>query len=234
MAYHARKVDKDFFKRWSAEMAYILGYFAADGTMVKHKNGGYFIEFHSTDKYLIQRTRSILKSNHAIGVRLPKPGQGNRKCAYRLQIGSKEIFSDLTKLGFMQNKSNVLAIPDLPQKYAPHFVRGYFDGDGCIYFKYLKFAARKHPRAIMQSLFTSGSKIFLQDLHTVLKNHGVKGGVVKTKHRNSGYELSFSFLDSLALYKFMYNTSPATGLYLPRKYMLFREAVQTMYPDLRV
>lgn len=214
-------------------MAYILGYFAADGTMVKHKNGGCFIEFHSTDKYLIQCTRSLLKSNHVIGVRLPKLGKKNWKTAYRLQIGSTEIFSDLAKLGFTQNKSSVLAMPRVPQKYLPDFVRGYFDGDGCIYFKHLKFADRKLPRRILQSLFTSGSRSFLQDLHKVLKKHGVEGGSLKTKHRDSGYELLFSFRDSLALYKFMYNTALDTGLYLPRKYTLFRKAIRTLYPDLR-
>ena len=47
-------------------MAYILGYFAADGNMIKNKRGGYFIEFTSTDIELIRQTRHLLESNHKV------------------------------------------------------------------------------------------------------------------------------------------------------------------------
>ena len=29
----------------------------------------------------------------------------------------------------------------------------------------------------------------------------------------------------------MYDTVPATGLYLPRKYKIFQKAIKTLYPD---
>ena len=45
--------NDNFFKKWTPEMAYILGYFAADGTMIKNKRGAHYIEFQSTDKELI-------------------------------------------------------------------------------------------------------------------------------------------------------------------------------------
>ena len=229
MAFIARKANLRFFNRWSPAMAYVLGYFAADGTMVEHKNGGHYIEFHSTDRCLIESTRSALESNHSIGVRRPKKGNTNQKISYRLQIGSKEMFADLLDLGLIQNKSNVLALPDVPKKYFADFVRGYFDGDGCIYFKQLKFVDRKRPRWIVLSLFTSGSRQFLLNLHDALKPYGVEGGSLKNKQR--GFELMFSRRDSLALYRLMYNTASDTGLYLPRKYRLFRKAMAKLYPS---
>ena len=229
-----REVDKDFFKRWTPEMAYVLGYFAADGTMFKNRRGGHFIEFHSTDKRLIEITRAALNSNHHIGIRMPGTGKGgkNHKIGYRLQIGSKEMFADLHNLGFVQNKSLILTLPEIPSKCIADFVRGYFDGDGCIYFKRLKFADRKKPRWIVLSLFTSGSRRFLSNLHDTLKKYGVEGGSLKNKAR--GFELMFSSKDSLALYRLMYNTAPDTGLYLPRKYKLFRKAMRKLYPDAAV
>jgi hypothetical protein len=57
------------------------------------------------------------------------------------------------------------------------------------------------------------------------------GGCIRKKKR--GYDLSLSFRDSLALYRLMYNTGLDTGLYLPRKYTLFRKAIRTLYPNLR-
>jgi len=226
-----RRIDQDFFKKWTPTMAYIVGYFAADGTMMANKRGGHYIEFHSTDKCLIEMTRSALKSMHHIGVRIPTIKDTNHKIAYRLQIGSKEMFSDLQALGFVQNKSLVLALPNVPSKYFAHFVRGYFDGDGCIYFKRLKFADREKPRWMVLSLFTSGSRSFLSSLHSALKKYGVKGGSLKNKER--GFELMFSRKDSLALYRLMYNTASDTGLYLPRKYKLFRKAMAKLYPQMR-
>lgn len=212
-------------------MSYVLGYFAADGTMVENRNGGHYIEFHSTDRYLIEATRSAMNSNHKIGIRSPKEGRPRQKKGYRLQIGSKNMFEDLSALGFVQNKSKSLSMPVIPDAYFADFVRGYFDGDGCIYFKRLKYADRKKSRWIVLSMFTSGSRSFLEKLHTDLKMRGVRGGSVKQKEY--GYELMFSFKDSLALYELMYNTAPDTGFYLPRKYKLFQRAIRTLYPQMR-
>ena len=81
-----RDVRADFFKSWSKEMAYVLGYFAADGAMIKNKRGAHFIEFHSTDKELIVSVRRVLHSDHKIGVRKPKedahpiPAERRERC----------------------------------------------------------------------------------------------------------------------------------------------------------
>ena len=232
MAPMFREIDQDFFKKWTPTMAYILGYFAADGTMLANKRGGHYIEFHSTDKCLIEMTRSALKSGHRIGVRIPNKKRKNHKISYRIQIGSKEMFADLEALGFVQNKSNVLAFPEVPPKYLADFVRGYFDGDGCVYFKRHKFADRKKLRWILMTTFCSGSRLFLEELHRLLKRFEIQGGSLKNKTYGA-YDLAFSFRDSLALYRLMYNTGSVTGLYLPRKYKLFQRAIRTMYPKMR-
>ncbi len=124
-------------------------------------------------------------------------------------------FQDLLNLGFTQNKSNTLCFPDVPREYGGYFVRGYFDGDGCVYFAHLQYADRKHKRWVVQTLFTSGSKSFLVSLHTLLKSFGINKGTIKNKMR--GFELALSHHDSLALYKFMYNTNKVSNLYLLRK-----------------
>lgn len=42
-------VNKEFFKCWTSEMAYVLGYFSADGSMFINPRGSRYIEFTSTD-----------------------------------------------------------------------------------------------------------------------------------------------------------------------------------------
>src|SRR3989338_2358726 len=231
MAPMYRAVNHDFFKKWTPEMAYVLGYFEADGSMIRNNRGAHFIEFTSIDKSLVLLVRRALSSSHTISVRLAR--LSTHKISYRIQIGSKEMFNDLRSFGFMQNKSNTIRLPKIPQEYFGDFVRGYFDGDGNVYFKKLWENAGKKKKGIFACRFTSGSKKYLEDLHRSLKNMGVAKGFILAKSHQSGFELVLSHRDSLALYQLIYNTASCSGLFLPRKYKLFQKAIRTLYPALR-
>lgn len=221
-----KALKRDFFKKWSPEMAYVLGYFAADGSMVKNSRGAHFIEFTSTDRILLEHVRAVTSSEHKIQTRNRKKKKINWKTQYRVQVGSKEWFTDLIALGFTERKSLSLCFPLIPAQYLAHFVRGYFDGDGCVYFQNLKYADRPNKRWVLQTLFTSGSRSFLASLHQLLRNCGVKRGSLRKKVR--GFELVFSHHDSLALYKLMYHTNPTSSLFLPRKRVKLERAIRIL------
>ena len=224
-----RNLNQDFFKKWSPAMAYVLGFFAADGNMIRNKRGAHFIAFYNCELSILRYVRLALGSNHKIAKRKLKPK--HTQC-YQLQIGCKEIFNDLLALGMSPAKSKTILFPKIPNRYVADFIRGYFDGDGCVYLRHLKFADRKRKRWIFLTLFTSGSKTFLEQLHTVLKKRGIQGGSIRIKRR--GFDLSLSMRDSLALFRLMYDTRPATGLFLPRKYSIFQRAIKILYPDAAV
>src|SRR5580692_2106579 len=109
-------------------MAYVLGFFAADGNMIRNRRGACFISFHITDKDVLLKIRSVLGSDHAIGVRLPQ--KEHWRTGYRLQVGSKDFFEDILRLGLTPHKSLSMKMPLVPKEYFGDFVRGYFDGDG--------------------------------------------------------------------------------------------------------
>jgi hypothetical protein len=225
-----RTLDQDFFKEWSPNMAYVLGYFAADGSMLKNNRGGYYIEFTSTDRILLEHVQKATGSTHKLTQRMEDArNQPHWKASYRIQIGSKEWFQDLEKLGFTQNKSNTLQFPNVPDEHLAHFVRGYFDGDGCAYFNKLKYADRNNLRWVLVTLFTSGSKSFLEKLHSALRENGIVGGSICDKMR--GFELKLSHKDSLALYRLMYHTAEVSELFLPRKREKLEEAIQVLGLD---
>jgi intein-encoded DNA endonuclease-like protein len=210
--------NEDFFKKWSPEMAYVLGFFAADGCMIKNKRGAHFIEFHIVDKNLLIRIRKALNSNHKIATRKIKDGW---KSAHHLQIGSKEIFNDLLFLGMTPNKSNSLIFPNIKEEYLSHFIRGYFDGDGNVFLG--KRSDRINRNWILQSGFTSGSKEFIKELKIKLKKFANIAG--STQHYSSGaYRLCFSIKDSLKLYEFMYSSNES--LFLPRKKRIFEKYIK--------
>lgn len=207
-------------------MAYVLGFFAADGSMLENKRGACFIEFQVTDRQIIVDIRAVISSNHSITNRKRNTNQNS---VYRLQIGSKEWFGDLTHLGFTQAKSKTLCFPCVPPRYVGSFVRGYFDGDGGVYFRKYKVKDRKKPRWVFSSKFTSGSREFLCVLHNVLRDQGIQRGFIVTRKKGSGFDLVLSHRDSVALYRLMYNNAPR--IYLKRKYEVFRRAITTLYGD---
>jgi len=200
-------------------MAYVLGFFTADGNMIRNKRGAYFIAIEITDRDILEKIRVIINSNHKIGTRkreLPE------KDTYRLQIGSKEIFNDLIKLGITPNKSKTIELPFIPDKYFSDFVRGYFDGDGNVTIaNYIRKDRKNKKSKTILSGFTSGSKNFLQNLHINLKKiTEISGGTFN--YSSGGYRLYFSVKDSFKLYKFMYNKID-NGLFLKRKRDKFKE-----------
>jgi intein-encoded DNA endonuclease-like protein len=219
-----RDVTHDFFVLWTDHMAYTLGFFAADGSMLRNRRGAHFIEFHVSDGALLKKIRTLLKSNHKISVRRRN---ARWRPEYRLQIGSKKMFSDLERLGFTQGKSRTLELPSVPKRYVGSYVRGYFDGDGCVYLRRLRVRSRKNPRWVFQVRFTSGSAKYLRQLLKLLHQFHVKGGSIQKKER--GYELVLSHRDGLALYRLMYNNAGTDFVCLARKKVIFDRAMRTLY-----
>jgi len=216
--------NKDFFKKWSP-VAYILGFFCADGSMIKNKRGAHFIDFQITDKDLLFEIRKTLNSNHKISVK--KRRNTNHRKIYQLQIGSKEIYKDLLELGLKTRKSKRLNLPKIPIKYFPDFIRGYFDGDGNVVIcKYKRKARNNKITTILRSGFTSGSKKFLSEIRNKLLKIGIiKDGTLY--YSNKAWRLYFSINDSKQLYYYMYNRlDGGNKLFLERKKKVFENFVR--------
>lgn len=206
-----KSININFFKHWSADMAYFLGFFLADGTFDITKRGGYYFGFHICDKSLLLSLRSVLGSRHKISERKVKVGESRR---YRLQIGSKMMCEDLLKLGVVPQKTKQLRIPKIPHKFVFDFTRGYFDGDGNIWSGLIN-KKRKTPTHVLQISFTSGCTQFLIELRNLLNENGIKGGSIYTPKEKQFGRLTFSTSSALLLAKMMYGSN--SKLYLKRK-----------------
>jgi len=228
------KFNKDFFKEWTPEMAYVLGFTYADGNITNAVSSRtQYFHVDSTDRDIIERIKSVLGAEHPISIEPSHFVKYNNGKVYRsadsfrLRIGSREIYNDLIKLGLTPKKSLTIKFPNnIPESYFAHFVRGYFDGDGCIH---IKRGKGKYGQTILKGLsiiFTSGSKEFLEGLRDSanrFSNFGKKSVYYIPSSR--AYYLKYDTAESLRWFKFFYGDNPP-GLFLERKLNIFKEYFQ--------
>lgn len=89
---------------------------------------------------------------------------------YQVDITSEKMFNDLCTLGCVPNKSLILKFPKIQEQFVPHFIRGYFDGDGCVYSSKKKRIKTKktNPRIVYYDYISSdftGTKEMLEEIN---------------------------------------------------------------------
>jgi hypothetical protein len=104
-----KKVNRDFFKKWSGDMAYILGFICADGNLTRNKNGSKFLAIYTKDIQILKFIKGAINSEHKISRR-------KDNCC-RIQIGSSIIFDDLISRSVYENKTKRLTLPKIPQNF---------------------------------------------------------------------------------------------------------------------
>lgn len=210
--------NEGFFNKWNSEMAYVLGYIYADGTIYSSSRGKY-LAITSIDESTLVKIKNWLSDNHNITSLVPNwPGGKTR---FKLRIGNRHLYNSLMKLGLYPSKSLTIRMPLIPKKFLHDFIRGYFDGDGCVHIYRSKGIKQKIILRKLTVIFTSGSRKFLRDLlDTLRSNLIIKQDKVYTSQRS--YQLRFATADSINLFRFLYKGIPKQ-LFLNRKFDIFDE-----------
>lgn len=119
--------NADFFRVWSPEMAYVLGYWWADGCMrIKRNTGAHEIEIASNDRDHLETIAQVIGGKYTL-----RKVAEDANC-YKIVFCSKEMYQDLELLGGTPHKSLIIGFPIVPAALLPHFVRGVVDGDGSL------------------------------------------------------------------------------------------------------
>lgn len=116
-----------FAKCDTSEKAYWLGYLMADGCVQEGKSGDLGLSIVSKDKEIPTKFKNYFNLPQKI---YPKFTRGRKY--YVLRIFSKILVNDLFRYGIVFRKTGKEQIKNIPVKYHRHFIRGFFDGDGCI------------------------------------------------------------------------------------------------------
>ena len=113
--------------------AYILGLLYADGC---NKRSKYQIDLslQECDKHILEDISKEIETDKPLQFKPYKDKNPNHKDQYKLSITNKHVSDVLCEIGMVNAKSLVLEFPEsLNEELYPHFIRGYFDGDGCLY-----------------------------------------------------------------------------------------------------
>lgn len=124
-------INEDFFDVIDTqEKAYVLGLLYADGCNLSNTNS-VCLSLKAADLHILEEFRDLVSPERPIGVYTSK--QCSDSCS--LNLASKHVSDQLTKLGCMPQKTHKLQFPNedqVPKHLIRHFIRGYFDGDGYI------------------------------------------------------------------------------------------------------
>lgn len=121
----------------SNSKAYILGFIAADGALVKGKTTTTLtITLKYTDKCILEFIKSEIGNSHNL-MEIKRPCSFDKSKMIhhiRYSISDKNIYNALLNLGIDYNKSLSMGniIKNIPFEFRNAFVIGYFDGDGSV------------------------------------------------------------------------------------------------------
>lgn len=118
-------VKEDYFKKWSHDMAYVLGFIVADGNI--HDYGNVVkVEVSPKDICILEFIRDQITPDYELKYT-------KRGTEVRWYPSSKILKHDLGKLGVIPAKTGKEVVPNqLTKDYVWDFIRGYFDGDGTV------------------------------------------------------------------------------------------------------
>jgi len=154
------------------EKAYWLGFFAADGWVhkYKNKNGAVVgIKIQYNDINHLKKFNKCIEGNYKISddwtncsISTKDKNKLNHMCA--IKISSIDMYNDLVSHGITSNKTFTFKFPEtIPEHLIRHFMRGYFDGDGCLSIKNIT----------PQCYYLSASKQIIYDFKEIIDNIGI-------------------------------------------------------------
>jgi intein/homing endonuclease len=114
-----------------------------------------------TDKQVIEQLSKYFINTERRKIYEYQPKLKNASRIYSLINANVDTIKKLKALGIIPNKTYTQRFPKIEDGYIYDFLRGVFDGDGCIYVSNRKYGG------YFSISFTSGSESFAKDLFDV-------------------------------------------------------------------
>ena len=199
----------------SEEKAYWLGFIYADGcvrvrTRYEGKPGqgnSFNMKLSVLDKEHLKLLKKCVGSTHKIvyGESVTKNKQGKLYTSHicTLSVHSNKLVEGLVSQGVVPRKTHILTPPSIDKKLYHHFIRGYFDGDGCCYIN-----RNTEYKRFVYSIACAAPKLKEWMMDTLKEND------IKCYHIN---DLSFNIGSFKSKYNFYHYLYDNASIYLKRK-----------------
>ena len=213
-------VDESFFSVIDTEAkAYWLGFLYADGCVrpeffrlnLAQKDESHVAAFKNAIKYTGPLFYSAPYARVYANKTIKSSGQAI------LSVSRKKMRDDLEQLGCVERKSLILQFPtpdQVPPYLLRHFIRGYFDGDGCI-------SSNKVRDRLNYKMQLLGTAAFLEGVMQYLATEGIKP-VKLGKHSNIRRIYYGGNANISALYDILYRDAT---VWLDRKRKIFQSCL---------
>lgn len=206
----AKKIIGNYFENIDTEdKAYFLGLLYADGCVSKDEdNNRISLTLQYGDKNIVEKMSDyILQEN--------KVKYNEKNNTVRLQFKYKQIKDDLATHGCMPVKSFKIRMPTtVPKDLMRHFLRGLYDGDGCIHL----YEDRKQVYVGLTS-----NKTFCEELQKYLLDNIKINSRIKI-NKNGNPDMADLLIDANAhkylFLNFMYKNS---NMSINRKFESYKE-----------
>ena len=224
---NSSSLNIDLFNEINDEAsAYFLGLMYADGNVYIDKRNNIpviSLALQRRDKYMLENFRNLIAPKHKIYFKKSKIK--SQQDQYRLMFNSLMIGEQLKKLGCVPAKSLKLNFPNsIPTKLTHHFLRGYFDGDGCIY-----ATPPKRNGYVSYMISIASTRDFCKSVQKIFRSEiGINSGVYTRKTNNITSELSTG--GNNQAYKLMKWLYKDANLFLKRKHKKFLELERLLTP----
>lgn len=211
---HGGVCNHQLFNQWNEISAYLLGYMEADCSF-DFKGRHSTITFATSEKdltFLID-LHSLTKSSNRISKKthwLQGPVHNTKHYTFSFVVSSQQWKKQI------QNLIRQKRVPkEIPKNLIHHYIRGYFDGDGSIYFN-------KQTKNYKSS-FVFSSKQLANSFKTIINDNNILTSNVHKKINAQCWYFQLGYHQTKKIGEFMYQDS---NLYLNRKYQRFQSQKQ--------
>lgn len=170
--------NHDYFEIINTEhKAYWLGFMYADGFVNSNKAhpNGFGLSISEVDKSHLEKFKADIEATNPINTYVQNSGYSNNSVYCRLLMTSEKTKIDLVNKGVLEHKTDIIKFPtaeQVPESLIHHFVRGYFDGDGCLSYTNTETNKNYYKAKIL------GTDDFLDGINDLL----IKNNIANIKH----------------------------------------------------
>lgn len=209
--------DEFFFDHIDTEeKAYWLGFIYADGYLAKPNTIG--IELKDSDGKHLEKFKKSLHAERDVKYYQKNSTFGPQKSA-RFVIGSKHMFNILLNYFKSVNKTFEGVFPKLNnQELTRHLIRGFFDGDGSLYWH-----TKNYKKLIPPVISFIGTKETLQYIEQI-SGFSWNWSQRYPERKNNNYQIKNYTVDNcLQFLHYMYDNST---IFLDRKYQKYLTLIE--------